>query len=171
MDRIQKSVEDGRSLSDFQRKLQHLLLSGILMWLKNVVNMCLCLGVRTWFCQTVGSCFLLSIISHHVLSTFCLSQAHGSGGLEELHLLAESEPRCHRVRRAGLRYVQSASQTAVMGRRQSPPSSSPCCLWPFSPERLENPGWAPDHVLYSSSPAQHKENAEEKHFICIKATV
>lgn len=93
------------------------------------------------FIQTAGFCFLLSsvnIISHHVLSTFfCPSQAHGSGGPEELHLLAESEPRCHCVRRAGFRYVQSASQTAVMGRRQTPPSSSLCWLCPF-PSHLKD---------------------------------
>lgn len=104
-----------------------------LLWHPDVVkNVIVCL--RTWFCQTAGSCFLLSsvtIISHHVLSAFfCLSQAHGSGRPEELHLLAESEPRRHRVCRAGLRYVQSASQTAVMGRRQTPPSvdSAPALL-------------------------------------------
>lgn len=55
MDRIQKSVKDGRSLSDFQRKLQHLLLSGSLMWFKNVVNVCLCLGVRTWFSRQLAA--------------------------------------------------------------------------------------------------------------------
>lgn len=95
--------------------------------------MCLWLGVRTGLCQTLGSWFLLSSgsISHHVLSTFfCPSQAHGSGGFEELHFLAESEPRRHCVCRAGLRYVQSSSQTAVTGRCQMPSASS-LWLWPF----------------------------------------
>lgn len=68
--RIQKSVEDGRSLSAFQRKSQCLLLlSGILMWLKDVISVCLWWGVRTWFCQTVGSCLLLSSVN--IISITC----------------------------------------------------------------------------------------------------
>lgn len=43
-----------------------------------------------------------------------LSQTHGPGGPEELHLLAEGERRRHRVRRARLCHVQSTAQTAVI---------------------------------------------------------
>lgn len=59
--------------------------------------------------------------------SFCFSpsQAHGSGGPEELHLLAESERRCHSVRRSGLRHVQSTSQTAVIRQHETATSSPP----------------------------------------------
>lgn len=65
-----------------------------------------------------SSCYMLLWLNFFCLTSplvsRSLSQAHGSGGPEELHLLAESERRCHCVCRAGLRHVQSTSQTAVI---------------------------------------------------------
>lgn len=89
------------------------------------------------FCPSVNA------ISPHLFSTFCCpSQAHGSGRPEELHLLAESEPRCHCVCRAGLRYVQSTSQTAVMGRPRTAPSGDAApSLLTRKTKNLVDPSW------------------------------
>lgn len=54
-----------------------------------------------------------------------LLQAHGSGRPEELNFLAESERRRYSDCRAGLRHVQSTSQTAVI--RQHETAASPFC--------------------------------------------
>lgn len=87
-------------------------------------------------------CFkLLPFSAIHVFSqpltcSLCVScffsQTHGSGRPEELHLLAEGERRRHSVCRAGLRHVQSASQTAVIRQNQTSPLWSFCWLCPFS---------------------------------------
>lgn len=71
---------------------------------------------------TVGPgsrCFLFGLWPALTSSASVLSQAHGPGGPEELHLLAEGQPRCHRVRSVGLRHVQSASKTPVMARQET----------------------------------------------------
>lgn len=113
----------------------------------------MCLSLDAWECDFAGLLkappFSPSVnaVSPHLLSTFCcVSQAHGSGGPEELHLLVESEPRCHCVRCAGLRYVQSTSQTAMMGWPLTASSSAPCWLCPPSlltrkAKNLVDPSW------------------------------
>lgn len=79
---------------------------------------------------------LIVIFAPDLPSISCfLSQAHGSGRPQELHLLAESERRCHSVCCAGLRHVQSTSQAAVIGQHETATSSpwSLCWLCPFPP--------------------------------------
>uniref|UniRef100_A0A3Q2Q8E0 Ras homolog family member T1a n=1 Tax=Fundulus heteroclitus TaxID=8078 RepID=A0A3Q2Q8E0_FUNHE len=56
--------------------------------------------------------------------------AHGPGGPEELHLLAEGQPRRHGVRSVGLRHVQSSSEAAVMGQQEAA-ALTPVLFVPF----------------------------------------
>ena len=115
----------------------------------------------------------------HLLSVWSSpSQAHGSGGPEELHLLAESEPRCHGVRRAGLRYVQSASQAAVMWQREpatrsrGPSADSALCpLYLNDSRRLVDHRTrlaVPQNSLHPLPTTQARKNEQNLHFICIE---
>lgn len=96
--------------------------------------------VTTWICLVIWKlgklCLALVVLRFfppHLFSISCfLSQAHGSGRPEELHLLAESEPRCHGVCRAGICNVQSTSETAVMVQHEKDASFLQSLCWLFS---------------------------------------
>lgn len=68
-----------------------------------------------------------SFPAHSLSVLVFLSQTHGPGGPEELHLLAEGERRRHRVCRARLCHVQSTAETAVI-RQHDTDTSSPSPL-------------------------------------------
>lgn len=75
---------------------------------------------------------VLHPLPHLLFVSYFLSQAHGSGGPEKLHLLAESERRGHSVCCAGLRHVQSASQTAMMRQHETSSPLVPVLTLPLS---------------------------------------
>lgn len=115
----------------------------------------------------------------HLLSVWSSpSQAHGSGGPEELHLLAESEPRRHGVRCAGLCHVQSASQAAVIGQRETATRSrGPSADSALCPLYLKDSRRLVDHHTRLVAPqislptTQARKNEQNLHFICIESVL